>query len=92
MLPVEAVLIAATAVVVAAVPALAPRVVALVDGSVVGIACTSATPSRPGAGGITRAIPGSRCAAATARAASAFGATIWSGPLEPAPKAFWTAS
>ena len=37
----------------------------------------------PGSAGITRAMPGSRCAAAAARAACALGATICSGPVEP---------
>ena len=66
------------------------RPVAGLEGSVVGTAWISASPFAPGWAGETRAMPGSRRATADTAAASRCGATIWSAPGAPAPKACCT--
>ena len=63
------------------------RPVVSLDGSELGMAWSKARPEEPGSGGSTRAMPGSRSAAATAAEASRCGATIWSAPGAPAPNA-----
>jgi len=66
--------------------------VSVVDGPVVGMACTIASPSPPCMGGMAAAMPASEAAIRCADAISPAGPTICRVPGAPAPKASLTSS